>query len=117
MATHEEITESLQAFQESYQGNERLKIMNRDWDRIVLVLANDIESTHTIVLKDGELDLRHGRQGEPDMTVISDSETLAAMFFGDITPTEPYLNGTLRIAGSEDDITRLDIIVMLIWGE
>jgi putative sterol carrier protein len=117
MATHEEITESLQAFQESYLANEKLRLMNRDWDRIVLVLANDIESTHTVVLKDGDLDLRHGRQGEPDMTITADSETLAAMFFGEIAPTEPYLSGTLRIAGSEDDITRLDIIVMLIWGE
>ena len=117
MATHEEITESLQAFQESYQANEKLKLMNRDWDRIVLVLANDIESAHTVELKDGDLALRHGRHEGPDLTITSDSETLAAMFFGDITPTEPYLNGTLKIAGSEDDITRLDIIVMLIWGE
>jgi putative sterol carrier protein len=91
--------------------------MNRDWDRTVLVLANDIESVHTMVLKDGELSLRQGRQGEPDMTVISDGDTLAAMFFGDITPTEPYLNGTLKIIGSEDDIMRLDFISLLIWGE
>jgi hypothetical protein len=39
------------------------------------------------------------------------------MFFGDITPTEPYLNGSLKILGSEDDITRLDFISLLIWGE
>ena len=91
--------------------------MNRDWDRTVLVLANDIESAHTLVLKDGELALQQGRQGEPDLTVISDSDTLTAMFFGDITPTEPYLNGTLKIIGSEDDITRLDFITLLIWGE
>jgi putative sterol carrier protein len=91
--------------------------MNRDWGRTVLVLANDIESAHTMVLEDGELSLRQGRQGEPDLTVISDSDTLADMFFGDISPTEPFLNGTLRIIGSEDDVTRLDFISLLIWGE
>ena len=117
MATHEEITESLQAFQQSYQKNEKLKIMNRDWDRTVHVLANDIDSACTLVLKEGELSLRQGRLGEPDMTVIGDSETLAAMFFGEITPTEPYLDGSLRIIGSEDDIVRLDFISLLIWGE
>ena len=55
--------------------------MNRDWDRTVLVLANDIESAHTLVLKDGELALQQGRQGEPDLTVISDSDTLTAVFW------------------------------------
>ncbi len=117
MATHEEITESLEAFQKSCQEIEKLKIMNRDWDRIVLVRANDVESTHTLVFKEGDLSLLQGRQGEPDLTVIADSETLAAMFFGEITPTEPYLNGTLKLLGSEDDILRLDFISLLIWGE
>ena len=107
----------MEAFQEGYQTNEKLKSMNRDWDRTVLVLANDIESAHTMVLKDGELSFRQGRQDQPDLTIISDSGTLTDMFFGDITPTEPYLNGTLKILGSEDDITRLDFISLLIWGE
>jgi hypothetical protein len=49
--------------------------------------------------------------------VISDSETLADIFYGDITPTGPYNNGTLRIIGSEDDIIRLDFISLMIWGE
>lgn len=117
MATHDEITESLQAFQDSYQANEKLKIMNKDWDRNVLVIANDIESAHTLLVKEGELSFIQGRQGDPDLTVISDSDTLTDMFFGDITPTEPYLNGDLKIVGSEDDILRLDIISLLIWGE
>lgn len=117
MATHEEITESLLAFQKSYQENKKLKIMNRDWDRTVLVQASDTEYTHTMVLKEGELSIQPGRQGEPDLTVVGDSETLAAMFFGDIAPTEPYLDGTLKIIGSEDDVLRLDFISLLIWGE
>jgi len=117
LATHGEITESLQAFHKSYQENERLKLMNKDWNRTVLVIANDLESAHTLALKEGEMSFQEGRQGDPDLTVISDSDTLADMFFGDITPIEPYLNGTLKIIGSEDDITRLDFITLLIWGE
>jgi len=117
MATHQDITESLQAFREAYEKNQRLKVMNRDWDRTVLVLAEDIESVHTMVLKGGELSFSQGKTGEPDLTVISNSDILADMFFGDITPTEPYMNGSLRIIGSEDDILRLDFISLLIWGE
>lgn len=117
MATHEEITESLEAFARAYSENARLKVMNRDWDRNVLILPEDIESAHTLVLKDGELSFSQGKTAEPDLTVISNSDILADMFFGDITPTEPYMNGTLRIIGSEDDILRLDFISLLIWGE
>lgn len=117
MATHEEITESLEAFAKAYSENARLKVMNRDWDRNVLILAEDIESVHTLMLKDGDLSLSRVKTAEPDLTVISNSDILADMFFGDITPTEPYMNGTLRIIGSEDDILRLDFISLLIWGE
>lgn len=117
MATHQEITESLKAFAAGYNNNPRLQVMNKDWNRIIQVLTTDIESAHTLELKEGELCFREGPVENPDLTVISDSETLADMFYGDITPTEPYMNGTLRIMGSEDDIVRLDFISLLIWGE
>ncbi|MDD4236948.1 MAG: SCP2 sterol-binding domain-containing protein [Desulfotomaculaceae bacterium] len=117
MATHDELTESLKAFMDSYNKNERLKVMNRDWNRVVVVKATDIDSLHTLTVLDGVVSLREGASGQPDLTVISDSETLADMFYGDITPTEPYNNGTLRIMGSEDDIVRLDFISLMIWGE
>ncbi len=117
MATHDELTESLRAFTDSYNKNERLKVMNRDWNRVVVVKANDIESLHTLTVQDGVVSIREGASDQPDLTVISDSETLADMFYGDITPTEPYNNGTLRIMGSEDDIVRLDFISLMIWGE
>lgn len=117
MADHQEITESLRAFQKAYSDNPRLVTMNRDWNRRVLVLADDVESSHVLILKDGVLSVDEGSIEDPDLTVISSSDILADMFFGDITPTEPYLNGTLRIIGSEDDIVRLDVISLLIWGE
>ncbi len=102
---------------QSYNQNERLKVMNKDWNRVILIQASDLDSKHTLVLSDGNVSLYEGVQGDPDLTVIADSETLADMFYGDITPTEPYLNGTLKVIGSEDDIVRLDFISLMIWGE
>ncbi|MEW5897961.1 MAG: SCP2 sterol-binding domain-containing protein [Bacillota bacterium] len=117
MASHLEIKESLQAFLENYNRNERLKIMNKDWNRVILVRANDIPSEHTLVLSGGNLSVYEGARENPDLTVIADSETLADLFYGDITPTEPYLNGSLKVLGAEDDIVRLDFISLMIWGE
>jgi SCP-2 sterol transfer family. len=110
VASHLEIKESLQAFLENYNRNERLKIMNKDWDRVILIRANDIPSEHTLVLSGGNLSVYEGAQENPDLTVIADSETLADLFYGDITPTEPYMNGSLKVLGTEDDIVRLDFI-------
>ncbi|MBF7083117.1 SCP2 sterol-binding domain-containing protein [Desulfallas sp. Bu1-1] len=117
MATHKEITNSLLAFQEGYNKNKKLKIMNRDWNRVILIKATDVESEHTLKLEDGELSVKEGAPEDPDLVVTSDSETLADLFYGDITPTEPYMNGTLVLKGSEDDIVRLDFISLMIWGE
>ncbi|WP_027364133.1 SCP2 sterol-binding domain-containing protein [Desulfotruncus alcoholivorax] len=117
MATHHEITESLKAFQEGYNNNKKLKIMNRDWNRIILIEATDVDSKHTIILQDGEISITEGISKTPNLVVTSDSETLADLFYGDITPTEPYMNGTLVLKGSEDDIVRLDFISLMIWGE
>jgi len=116
MATHPEITESLKAFTDNFNKNPRLKIMNRDWNRVVMIKATDVDSLHTLTLFEGDVALREGPHEQPDLTVISDSETLADIFWGDKTPTEPYNDGTLRILGSEDDIIRLDFISLLIWG-
>ena len=117
MATHEEITGSLKAFKDNFNKNDRLKVMNRDWNRVVVIRATDVESLHTLTLREGVVSLIEGASDSPDLTVISDSETLADIFYGDITPTEPYNNGSLRIMGSEDDIIRLDFISLMIWGE
>lgn len=117
MASSGEITASLKSFEENYNNNRRLKMMNRDWNRVVLVQANDIASTHVLCLQDGTLTLANGAVENPDLQVIADSETLTDLFYGDITPTEPYMNGTLKILGSEEDVLRLDFISLMIWGE
>lgn len=117
MATHLEITESLQVFKDGYNENERLKIMNRDWNRVLVIKATDIDSLHTLTVRDGVVSFQAGEAESPDLTVMADSEILADIFYGDITPTDPYNNGSLRIIGQEDDIIRLDFISLMIWGE
>ncbi|MCL2766672.1 MAG: SCP2 sterol-binding domain-containing protein [Peptococcaceae bacterium] len=117
MASHAELTESLSVFKDNYNSNDRLKIMNKDWNRVVVVRATDVTSEHTITVRDGAVSFAEGAAETADLTVISDSEILADIFYGDITPTEPYNNGTLRIIGQEDDILRLDFISLMIWGE
>jgi len=117
MGTADELFASLGTFCGAYNENKALKEMNRDWDRVVVVEAPDIGASFTLILKDGELTLKQGRLPDADLRVEGPSDLLTDLFYGNITPTEPYLNGTLKVFGSEDDIMRLDFISLMIWGE
>ena len=117
MASIEELEASLESFCQSCNENEKLKMMNRDWNRQINIKADDINAEFTIVYEDGNAAFRHGLTAGAELTVQSDSETLADIFYGDITPAEPYNNGTLKVLGSEEDILRLDFISLMIWGE
>ena len=94
MATHEEITESMKVFTENYNKNERLKIMNRDWNRIVVVQATDVDSLHTLTLVDGVVSLKEGKSNDPDLTVISDSEPW--QIYSTVTLLQPSRTITVR---------------------
>ncbi|MHB1127232.1 MAG: SCP2 sterol-binding domain-containing protein [Bacillota bacterium] len=117
MATREELVESLEVFCQNCNENERLKIMNRDWNRHINVRATDTGAEFTITYRDGLVSCKPGLTDGAELTVQSDSEILTDLFFGDITPTEPYMNGTLKVVGSEEDVMRLDFISLMIWGE
>jgi len=116
LATGEEIAESLRAFCEGYNNNQRLKEMNRDWQRVVLVQASDSNDAFTLEVTGPELFFRPGAPENPDLKVVAASDILADLFWGDLNPTGPYMDGSLKLFGSEEDIVRLDIISLLIWG-
>ncbi|MDI3269385.1 MAG: SCP2 sterol-binding domain-containing protein [Bacillota bacterium] len=118
MATAEELREALEDFVARYQEEPRLKVMNRDWDRVLHVVPTDLpEGRFTLRVKEGDVLLEDGASGEADMVLRAKSDLLTDLFFGDISPTEPYMQGDLRIEASEEDTIRLDVITLMIWGE
>ncbi|MBX5475801.1 MAG: SCP2 sterol-binding domain-containing protein [Clostridia bacterium] len=118
MATVQELHDALRDFAERYAAEPRLKVMNRDWDRVIHVAPTDLAGgDFTLTLKDGDLSLQKGAPEHAHMVVRADSETLTDLFYGDISPTEPYMDGRLRIEASEEDTMRLDVITLMIWGE
>ncbi len=117
MATRQELHDALLNFQSLYNENAQLGQMNRDWNRVVLVKATDTGDAFTIVTKDGGLTVTDGAPASHVMEISSDSETLTNLFWGEIGPTEPYMNGTLKVKGTEADVLRLDFVTAMIWGE
>ena len=108
----------LQAFVEKCNQHERLRAMNREWSRTVVIWAEDTDSRYWLRSVAGELQAGQGPpEEEANMEIRADGETLEAVFSGRLTPTEPYNQGDLMVRGSQDDLFRLDVITLMIWGE
>jgi putative sterol carrier protein len=115
MATALELLDSLESFAQSCKENERLTAMIKEWNRILHVEATDLESISTLETSNGAVTATDSAVGSPDLVIQSDSDTLTQVFYGELSPNEPYNDGTLRIKGSEEDIVRLDFVIAMLW--
>lgn len=113
----EDLKESLEKFANDCNSNQRLMVMNKDWNRVIHVHASDIKCDYTLVSKDGSVCLSQGKPPSADMVVQSSAEILTSVFYGEVSPNEPYNDGTLRLQGSEQDVLRLDFITAMLWEE
>jgi putative sterol carrier protein len=115
MATASEVNDSLESFSQSCKENEKLTSMIRDWNRTIHIQATDIGSSHTLITASGDVIAEPGAPSLPDLTIQAASDTLTEIFYGELSPNEPYNDGSLRIIGAEDDIVRLDFVIAMLW--
>jgi putative sterol carrier protein len=111
-----ELRPVLERFATLCEGNERLRAMNRDWRRTVVVRPDGGEPVW-LRYDAGRVWLLQEPAVEADLEVEGPPAVLLDVFSGRTAPTEPYMAGDLRVHGSQDDMMRLDIITLLIWGE
>jgi putative sterol carrier protein len=109
------LADTVARFVQACNENERLRQMNHDWDRLVVLRPDDASEEHLVSYRGGVASVV--QEGEPDLVVEGSTKVLEDIFSGAVAPTEPYMNGDLRVFGSQDDMMRLDIITLLIWGE
>ncbi|PSR21294.1 MAG: sterol carrier protein [Sulfobacillus acidophilus] len=111
------LLEALTQFAYECNHNDRLQAMNRDWTRRIQLDPDDTHLPHYIISDSGQLSVGAGAVDNPDLLITSSEEILTAVFSGQMTPTEPYNAGDLMVKGRQDDVMRLDILTLLIWGE
>ena len=118
MATKDEILESLADYQFQCNGNERLRRMQRDWSRLLHFHAEDTGDWFTMNVVKGEIvSFAPVADGTPDIVVSTVSENLCDMFWGDLNPSQKYLQGEIRVKATQEDVVRLDAITMIIWPD
>jgi len=118
MATSQEILEALADYQVQCNENKRLRKMQRDWSRLLHFRADDTGDVFTMNVDRGEIvSFQAGTAGTPDIIVSAASEDLCDMFWGDLNPSQKYLQGEIRVKASQEDVVRLDAITMIIWPD
>jgi len=114
VATVDEIAEAYADWQERCNGNARLARMLRGWDRTVHLVATDTGDGFTLTVAGSVLgDLQRGLVDRPDLVVSASSEDFADLFWGDLNPSEKYVSGEIVLAGSSEDVMRLDAMSMV----
>lgn len=118
MATGQEILEALADYQVQCNENKRLRKMQRDWSRLLHFVAEDTGDTFTMDVVKGEIvSFSAGAGGAPDIIVTATSEDLCDMFWGDLNPSQKYLQGQIKVKATQEDVVRLDAITMIIWPD
>jgi len=95
----------------------RLRDMNRDWSRLIRVEPSDGTEAFRVSYQEGVMEVDRTLEGSFDIVLRAPEEVLARVFSGEASPTEPYLDGSLTIQGSQEDVLRLDFLSLMIWGE
>ena len=118
MATSQERLEALADYQGQCNGNVRLRRMQRDWSKLLHFHAEDTGDWFSMTVLKGEIvSFQAGAQGAPDIVVSTVSENLCDMFWGDLNPSQKYLQGEIRVKATQEDVVRLDAITMIIWPD
>lgn len=109
----------LAQFVTRFNHTPELPAMTAGWDRTILLRARDAGWTRAMRIEAGLLRVL-GSEITPqtaDIVLEARSDLLAAIFRGDVSPTEPYLDGTLLVRSSEADMMKLDVFTIMVWGE
>lgn len=115
MASAEELRDSLESFAKSCNENARLMNMIKDWNRTLHIHATDLSTDATLITRDGTMTMQTEAPASADLALQSTSDILTEIFYGEVSPNEPYNAGTLRIQGPESDIVRLDFVIAMLW--
>ena len=117
MATREEWREALEDYVAQAQKSTRVARSLRNWNCTIYIEATDIEAAFTMVVKDATTSIYDGQHDQPDLIIRGSSEDLVNIFWCDANPASNYMQGAIKIQGSQDHVMRLDAMAMLIYTE
>ncbi len=115
MATREELREALDDYVAQASKSERVLRSLRNWNCVIYVEAVDINTGFTMTIKSAKVTISDDSQETPDLIVRGSSEDLCDIFWGDANSASNYMQGAIKVQGSQENVMRLDAMAMLIY--
>ena len=116
MATNAELRAALDDYVIQANRNERVRRALANWNCVLHLRATDTDAAFTLTIQNGELTgIADGLQGQADLIVSGSSEDLTNIFWGDENPASNYMQGAIKVQGSQEDVMRLDAMAMFIF--
>lgn len=116
---YESLGACLRDFQTTFNDNQRVQKLTKNWERHIVVEGTDTGATHTMVVSGLRMtDVLDGEHagGESPIHLQAHQETLIRIFSGDYNPAHALIEGELAVFSSERDKVKLEAITMVIWG-
>ncbi len=117
MASQEELREAMNDYLVQAQKSPRVTRSLRNWNCNIYFEATDIQAAFTMVIKNSQLIVHDGQYEQPDLIVRANSEDLANIFWCDSNPVSNYIQGAIKVQGSQDNVMRLDAMALLVYME
>ena len=118
MATKEELREALDDYVMQARKSERFLRSIRNWSCVIYIEATDLNTDgFTLVMRNTNTTIHDGIYEKPDLIVRGNSEDLANIFWCDENPASNYMQGAIKVQGSQENIMRLDAMSLLIYLE
>jgi len=114
LASTEELLEAYAEWLTRSNANPRLTKMLKGWDRVIHFTTTDTGQGYTMRVEGQQLsELAVDHEAQPDVVVTGSSEDFCDMYWGDLNPSEKYMSGEITLAGSQQDVMRIDAISMV----
>jgi hypothetical protein len=117
MISAEEMAAVLEEFARNFNRIPELPKMTQGWDRTIVIRATDAGWVAALRVEGGRARPLPSGGAPAEIALEGPSQILASIFRGELSPTEPYLDGTLLVRSSEEDMLKLDVFTLFVWGE
>lgn len=116
MATREDLREALEDYVTRGQASERVRRSLKNWNCVMHLQATDLDAAFTMEVVGGGLSaVQDGLIGAPDLIVRGTGEDLTKIFWGEENPASNYMQGAIKVQGSQEDVMRLDAMALMIY--
>ncbi|NHJ12462.1 MAG: hypothetical protein EAX95_02245 [Candidatus Thorarchaeota archaeon] len=106
MVTKEELLESLQ-YMVSKVENPDLARHFQSFNRTMLMSFKDLGLDITIVFDNGTATVTEGTSTNPDLVVVTESETITGILGGSTSAMRAFMSGKIKVEGPTKDLLKI----------